>query len=60
MPSAYEDYRLKVEVETGEKQLVKDTDKDVVFPSNAAENNFLYIKNPSTEANARTISDGPI
>lgn len=50
MPSAYEDYRLKVEVETGEKQLVKDTDKDVVFPANAAENNFLYIKNPAAEA----------
>ena len=63
MPSAYEDYRLKVEVETGEKQLVKDTDKDVVFPSNAAENNFLYIKNPSTEANAEewiTVSEDDI
>ncbi|MEY8427089.1 leucine-rich repeat domain-containing protein [Lachnospiraceae bacterium 46-15] len=63
MPSAYEDYRLKVEVETGEKQLAKDTDKDIVFPANAAENNFLYIKNPSTGAGAEewiTVSEDDI
>ena len=41
-PSPYEDYKLKVEIETNEKALVDESDKDLVFPESAIEKNFLY------------------
>ena len=41
-PSPYEDYTLKVEIQTNEKALDETNTQDLVFPEDAVEKNFLY------------------